>query len=386
MTRPHSIAGPLLAGACLAQAACVTTTESVQRPVRQIPITLAPSQTADLSTGILPLGSVPYDNRSLPLAGPGGRFVATQTGAAPSWDTLLASPLANVPDATRIEVYLLDREMGQADFVRAAGPGLLLGRGGDEQGFLVEAPRDDGSRWIGLSLWHRGGVEWLVADEHVNAFATLGPGGRLAWSRRAPDADHFDLVVRRDGAEWTIGSQGGDWLLPLWSPHDDGLFALHLQEGTLEAAYMRATDGATARQTLVRTPLAAQMTMRDAYQCLAAQAYVVGSQSDDGAALLFWHPGANRIGLWRPETSPAAAVLLEPDSIAATMGPPGWVLVSTASQLDLQSTANPSDKRTLVPGAHVPRPIGHPDWPYLLLTPSPDRIGLMAMRLVGGSE
>lgn len=378
--------GPFLAGACLAPAGCVTTTETVTRPRHAAPVRFAASATSDLSTGLLPLGTVPYDNRSLPLADPSGRFVATQVGDAPSWETLLASPRSSVPGATRVEIYEVDRRLGEAVFRRAAEPGLLLGRGGDAEGFLVESPRPNGERWIGLAPWQGGKVRWLVADGHVNAFATLGRGGRLAWSRRTPGADHFELVIRREGQEWTMGSQDSDWLLPLWSGSDDGLFALHLEDGRLDAVYMRAPDPETAQRTLVRTPLAADMTMPDAYQCVASQAYVVGAQDLDAAIFLFWHPGANRIGLWRPESSPGAALLLEPQSFAAALDPSGLVLVTTPVRLILQSTANPGDQRTVIPGPHVARPVTRDDWPYLLLSPSQDQIGLMFMRLVGGRE
>ncbi|MCP3905961.1 MAG: hypothetical protein GY715_20240, partial [Planctomycetes bacterium] len=56
-------------------------------------------------TQILPLGNVPYDNMTLPLASPDARYVVTQTGIPPSWETVLALPGATVPHTTRLEIY-----------------------------------------------------------------------------------------------------------------------------------------------------------------------------------------------------------------------------------------------------------------------------------------
>src|SRR6185503_18951506 len=94
---------------------------------------------------------------------------------------------------------------------------LILGRSADMQGFLVESPRQDGSRWIGKATWDSGEITWLVQDDYVNAFASLGPGGQLAWSRRAKVGDHFDLVVRDESGEWTLPADGTDWAMPSWS-------------------------------------------------------------------------------------------------------------------------------------------------------------------------
>jgi hypothetical protein len=381
VTRGPSITAFFLTGA-LALAGCVTD-EVTRVPLPPGPIRTAPRQTGRVSAGILPLGSVPYDNRSLPLVSPDGKYVATQAGPPPAWATLLAGPEAPLPDHTRIEIYELDRELGEAAFARATNTGVLLGRGGDEGGFVVESPRTDGARWIGYTRWAGGGASrWLVADENVNAFACPGPDGRLAWSRRAPDAEHFDLVIRNGADEWSIGAQGGDWLMPVWSDVPDGLFTLRLEEGRLELAYMIAQSPESTRSSLVRLPIASGRTRHDTYQCLASVAVMNGLPRHREPFLLPWHPAAERIGLWRPVSSPGAALLLLEGSIAAVIDVSGLALVATARQLSTQNPTNLKDRRALLPGTHVPRPVARSDWPYVLLSPGAERIGLTALRLL----
>ena len=60
----------------------------------------------------------------------------------------------------------------------------------------------------------------------------------------------------------------------------------------------------------------------------------------------------------------------------------GLALVGTARQLSTQNPADLKDRRALLPGTHVPRPVARSDWPYVLLSPGPERIGLTALRLV----
>ncbi len=330
--------------------------------------------------GILPLGSVAYDNRSLPLVSSNGRFVATQVGGPPQWETLLAAPDCPQPLDSRIEIYRLDHELGEAQLQWVRGPGLLLGRGGNERGFLVEKPQPDGARWIGSMNWSGDATRWLVADEHVNAFGALGPDGRLAWSRRSGGAEHFDLVVRHGDEQWTVGAQGGDWLMPVWAGTGADLFALRIEDGRLEAAFMNVATPDTTRQNVARVLIAEQRTRYDAYQCLAS--YAPNTTGPGQPSLLLWHPSATRMALWLPLSSPDAMTLLEPESMAAVMDDSGNMLVATGQGVILMSPLDPRRRRTLVPGTHVLRPLTARDWPYMVLSPRGDRIGLMALRLV----
>ena len=339
------------AGLALAGGGCATEETWTTDPAKT---TLVPtgvsSRTTEFSAGALPLGSVPYDNRSLPLVSPGGHYVATQVGTPPPWETLLAEKDAVRPQDTNVEIYGLDRRLGRATRHWATGPSILLGRAGDDGGFLVESIRPDGARWIGYAGWLDRDITWLVADDQVNAFASLGRDGRLAWSRRGGNAEHFDLGIRRDGAEWTVGAQGGDWLLPTWSTESEGLFALRLTDGKLEAMFLAAESPQTTGQTVVRLPLAEGMTRRDAYQCLASQVVTTGVPRFEATHLLLWHPTSQRIALWRPSSSPGAATLLLAGSIAAVVDKSAHALVATTTQLALQNLADLSQRRVLLPG------------------------------------
>ena len=198
---------------------------------------------ASLQAGIFGLGSVPYDNFTLPLVDPLGRYIATEAGIAPVRDTALAAPGAPVPEATRVETYRLDPIENSVAQQAVVGEPVVLGRSCDQFGVLVEAQRHDGSRWIGKAAWETGEIEWLVQDGNVNAFASLGPQGQLAWSRRNAQGD-FDLVVRhRDGRQWNLNSSGDSWLLPTWSGRDDGLFLTRLNDGVLDIVHAQATSG-----------------------------------------------------------------------------------------------------------------------------------------------
>ena len=277
MARWRSGAVPALA--CLVMIAGCQTQKtplrSVLAPARG-PVLLAAPPAGEPYAGLRVLGSVPYDDRTLPLVSPDGRYVATQVGGPPSWETLLAQPNAPGAAASSIEIYRCDAHSEVAVLQARSEPGLLLGRAADETGLLVESPQEDGSRRIGRLDWVGGTVRWLVSDGQVNAFACLGPQARLAWSRRRTEAPNFDLVVRGGEDEWTLEAQGGDWLMPAWSEHPDGLFALRLTGGRLDAVFMSAQSADTARQTLLRLPIAQQMTARDAYQCLASRVCVQG--------------------------------------------------------------------------------------------------------------
>jgi hypothetical protein len=84
----------------------------------------------------------------------------------------------------------------------------MVGRSADADGFLVEAPQKDGSRWIGRIGWESGEVTWLARGPEIAAFGVLGPTGDLAFCRRTrPDVGDaaasagFGLVVRRHGTE-----------------------------------------------------------------------------------------------------------------------------------------------------------------------------------------
>jgi hypothetical protein len=125
----------------------------------------------------------------------------TQTGEAPSWPLLLATPAGNKeampPVRSRVRLYVAgERSLREAP---AATPpfGVMLGRSAGRAGYLVEAPQPDGTRWIGRVGWESGAVQWLVQGPAVNAFAIELADGTIAFSSRGVDERDFALVIYR---------------------------------------------------------------------------------------------------------------------------------------------------------------------------------------------
>ena len=336
---------------------------------------------------ILPLGTVPYDGFALPIIRPDGRAVATQTGYGPSWPTVLAEPDAVVPRGAAISIYDLSWADGEASHRFTINEPAILGRSCDQRGFLIESPRSDGSRWIGYVAWETGAIQWLVADDHVNAFAALGREGQLAWSRRAQDAEHFDLVIRTAENEWTIAAEGDDWLMPTFSGVGHGLFIMRLNCGELAATFMSAADPESSRQSLGHLTLMTGATRRDAYQSLASHVGGSGLPNRLADHLVFFHPGSLRMAIWQPTTTRAgASILLAEHSTAGTVTSDGVALITDAHSLIVQSIVDPSDRRRIMPGVQIPHPIASKRWPIVLAGPTGRLIDLTALRLLSSDE
>ena len=349
------------------------------------------SQTLQVIAGLLPLGTVPYDNMSLPLVNPSGRFLAVQTGAPPTWPTVLAEPAADIPVATRIDVYELDlredikpNERRAPSMVTSLGEPALLGRSCDSEGFLIESPREDGSRWIGKANWTTGEIQWLVTGTDVNAFACMGLNGRLAWSRRAIDVDQFELVVRNArGEEWVSTWPGENWLLPTWSGRGESLYFLTLANGRLDLCYANALSDAAIRQSRQRIPLSTGAIDFTAYQTVIGQAGAIEGSLPQRDQLVFFHPGMQRMAVWRPlAPSDRQLSYLGPRSIGALVDQEEIAFVTTAESLLRQNIRVPTERMELVGGVHMPRQTVSSTWPYLLLNPGEGRVGITAMKLL----
>lgn len=392
MNRRASTLRSILAAAAVIGGGCATAPSPDARigapndnnPVLPLSEAQSSMRTTRVSAGVLPRGSVPYDNRSLPLVSPDGRYVATQTGVAPPWNAIVARRDAETPAATHIEIHELpgQAELGPQLVAMLARP-AILGRACDAQGFLIESPQEDGSRWIGYVTWRDGNVTWLVTGADVNAFAALGPQQRLAWSRRAPGDEHFDLVIRTGGDEWTVASQGEDWLMPTWSGRADGLFAFTLKSGQLDLVFVSAMDSTTLRQSLQRVPVATGADVFGAYQSVSGSQITADSPPPPAERLLFYHPSLHRPSIWAPlSTSGGNMIQLDPRAFAATVDPDGFALLATEKALLGQDINNPAVRVELLSGMHVPRRTAAEDWPYMLLSPREGEIDLMSMRLI----
>jgi len=346
-------------------------------------------QTVFARAGVLSLGSVPYDSLALPLVSPDGMHIATQAGAAPTWPTAQAEQEAEVPAATRLQVYRLDRREGIVDqerrspeLIATLAEPCLLGRSCDNEGFLVESPREDGSRWIGKASWLDGAITWLVNDGHVNAFASLGEQGRLAWSRRAVDGSNFDLAVRSLGAEWTIESLGDDWLFPTFAAGGDGLFVFNLNVGNLELRYGLSSSAVSFRQAMQRFNVASESTPFTAYQASNGTTTSLDPLLTQREQIVFFHPAIGRMAVWRPlSPSGQRAVYLNSRSIAALVDHDELAFVSTEKELLRQNMFKARERIGMVAGTHIVRPTTLAAWPYVLMQPRAGQIHFLAMRL-----
>lgn len=346
-------------------------------------LTLAPSKTKHIAAAIRPLGTVPYDGFALPIVSPSGNWAATQTGSPPPWSTVLAQANASGLSSTSISIFELGWDSSEANLFKQLGEPAMLGRSCNHNGFLIESPRNDGSRWIGHVSWTTGIINWLAADENVNAFADLGPNNQLAWSRRSLDGEHFDLVVKLGELQWSIISQGEDWLMPKWSRHGNGLFVFRLENGVLQATYLDASNSNAANKSMKHLKLMSKATIRDAYQCLAATISSATSNRTAIEHLVFFHPGSLRLAIWQPlSRNSDTSILLADHTTAGLIHSSTQALLTDAHGLILQNLINPNDRRRIVPGIQILRPIDSASWPYVLAAPSEGVVDLTAMRLI----
>lgn len=367
------------------------TTEVPRLPDGPIGARVDDVRSLEVRLALQPLGAIPHDGFTLPLVRPDGRRIAAATGFAPEWSTVLAERGASLPAGSQIEVLHIPAPQ-PAGPARSGPPPevtpafairepLLLGRFCNEQGFLVESPRPNGARWIGLADWDTGAVTWLVADDsRVSAFAALGPGGLLAWSSRAIDSENFELHVRAGTERWRLATGQRSWLLPVWSGRGAGLFALVVDNGRIEAVHMDAGSESAALRSVRRLPLAASgATVETAYQAVVG---AIGHLDDRGIEQLFFvHPGSGRPSIWRPNEN-----LLALDATAITAAPdprsPDIALVTTRTQLQRQSLTRARDREDLLRGLHVVRSADPRTGECILLEPGEGRMGVVRLILL----
>lgn len=412
LTRSHTSCLAALASLPLLLSGCVqdTVPNSNQRsPLQGVPPTMTNaggastnqkvarpagmSHTQYVRTAVQLLGSVPYDNLSLPLVSPNGKYLVTQSGVPPTWPTVRAEPNAEVPFDTRVHIFLLDYTgtvqdqtgMTMAARVATVDDSVVLGRSSTDKGFLVESPRPDGSRWIGICDWSSGVITWLVQGGDVNAFAVMNEFGDLAWCRRTADASNFELVIQPRGSEaFSLKTDGVDWLMPVWGTQRDRLFVMRLEAGELSAMLLSAQSASSLTHPLHHLPLAINATVDTAYQCTTPFPSTAGVPRPRLDQLLFVHPVQGQTAIWSPlDSSGRQLTILPGDSISAWVDGSPYALVTTGKSLVRQSLLRPNERQDLLTGLLVPRPTTNASWPYVLLAPArPGQIGLSALNLL----
>ncbi|MAI72029.1 MAG: hypothetical protein CMM01_14100 [Rhodopirellula sp.] len=247
------------------------------------------------------VGEVDYDDFSIPLSSPDGRFLAVRAGAPPAWPAILARPDASGLPVVPFEILRLDAD-GVESILTIRGP-WLLGRDADETGFLVEGYRPNGARRIGRVSWETGEVTWLIDDEFVNAFATIGGDGTLAWSRRSIDDRGLDLKVRRpDGSTWTVESRfDRSWVDPVIAPDGRTIFALRKGDGTVELGWSRLTEQTRFEEGMQTIPISIRTNDRLVHSMLAPQTGDEASPPGGPPRIVFLHPDLGRMIEWSPD-------------------------------------------------------------------------------------
>jgi len=384
----------------------VSTTDPGALPAGPIATPALTARTINARTlvGIRTIGTVPYDGMVLPIVSPDGQRLATQTGDPPAWPTLLAALGAPPSPRTRVEVYDITVSPPKAIRPRAQLPGgLLLGRGADARGFLVEAPQPDGSRRIGRVSWADATLEWLTDAAAVHAFASLDAHGRVMCSRRAPDEPQFRIAI---GGTPLDLNPGASTLLPTFDPaagvyamFAEGPMGLEIQIRSASVA-PSGTPTDDALQLLARRTLADDGGAPTAYQAAEPMrgAAVTPPAAGSAPGVLLFHPGARRMVILDPAS--AELVPLARDSIAGCWSPDaaGWgVLLTTPDGLVFQRLQRDpySNLWSTLPVARmlgeawVPRATLDADAPFILIGPDkrrPNRLTIAAMSIVDDED
>ncbi|CAN5813229.1 hypothetical protein BH11PLA1_BH11PLA1_16940 [soil metagenome] len=256
---------------------------------------LARTPTGRVRFEIKPLGELRYDGATLPLVSPDGRFMALQIGDAPPVEATLATAPAVARDSM-VVVYDLTSpilapvvaEPSHPDEAPLA-PGMLLGRAVMAEGFLVEWPRPDGARWIGIASWRTCAVRWIVGgDDSVPGFAAHAvpvSGGDVFCALGAEDGSGWLAARITPGkAPMILSSEPAQMLIPIVSASGSSAAWIALRRGTLTVELLK---GEGAKPKIIAT-LGFSRAASDAY----------------GAAVSLPPPGACAFGLAGPGISP----------------------------------------------------------------------------------
>jgi hypothetical protein len=323
---------------------------------------------------LIELGEVPYDAMTVPLVSPDGRTIATSVGMQPEPSTLLAEPGSPSPLGTGVEIWTYDLNSERYVKAHQLDPPLLLGRSADTKGFLVESPLPSGARHIGKVDWSTGQLTWLIDDEHVNAFATMGPEGQLAYSSRSVDESNFSLIIQQDtGDELVIGADDGTWLFPTWSTRNNRLYTFWLSPtNRLQIATMLTISPQAMSSSIKKLDLGPEHSPTTAWRAIAMQPVVQGLNDSSSEELAFWHPGEKRTVIWNQQDE-TPFVLLD-DALVATHDVSGRYLVATPDELRYVDPSRMHRSVRLHDQVAIPRATTEDTGVYILLTPGEDRV------------
>lgn len=353
-----------------------------------------------VAVAIESLGTVEYDGLSVPLVSPDGRFVAAQSVPAPPREQRLAIdvPRPSVAGSnSTVSIGPLTPGVGGLrpvlEVFDLEAP-MLLGRDTSTDGVLVESPRPDGSRWIGLAQWPTDGndadarVTWLVRDRVIAAHAIFADGGALLYSRRKIGQDRFDLVLQaRDGERRTLSMPDASLVYPLMAPDLRHATCLALGDRGAIALLLidLSTGGNGALGRVVRRfDLTSSGGMEGAAQIVAAsQSTVHGLSRSDALSEtspaatepllgpIFFHPAMDRCAAI--DATRRRLVALAPESVAAVDAGDGRALCSTPDGLVLWTPGPQAGRGTVtrvLSEDYLPRRAASNDRPFVLFAPT----------------
>lgn len=376
---------------------------------------------------VKPMGTVPYDGQVLPMISPDGLSLATQVGEAPSWEALLGQQLpAGQGLSTRVEIY--DLRQSPATLRATAGQsaeGVMLARGVDDRGVLVEGI-DDAGRWrIGRAAWDDGRIEWLTTGEAgrgaASGQACLSATGDLYYSEPDEIGRRRLVMIDARGARSEISETGASLLYPVATDDAGVVYAVSQRmgaagggsgAGSLELVAYRVRESSTQQgartlgAAIARRKLASEGDPMIAYQALGAcgapMPVAQGQESPHGSGgasggldvrdpLVFFSPAGKRMAVFDPSVGMLAT--LAPGSFAAVPWADGesrGYLCSTKDgvvfdPLDTRDQATRAEARTtarVVSTASVPRRTRHTQTPIFLLGPvagDPQRLSVTGL-------
>ena len=300
---------------------------------------------------------IPSDGRTLPLISPDGRKAAIQSQCTASWAVRVGDPLPPDGFDCTIEAVSLVKEEAGAPISTLKGQ-WLLGRGADDEGYLVERPRADGGRDIGLAAW-TGAVRVVARDEWCNAFATVAPNGTMAWCRRPVEGGDWQLVCERNGVRRTLRtSDGASWLMPVFGGDGTGMFAMRLNGQSLVLAWLPfADDGLPLEDATVAPGMLTVVSLRANLSWVVSALEPVSGLAASPPRrerIAFYNPDAGRMALWGPG---GRIELLTEGSFAATVVDPSNALVTLKDALIREQLAtDPRKSELMTDGAWITRP------------------------------
>ncbi len=349
----------------------------------------ARSTISAVAVELRPIGVVPFDGLVLPIISPDGKFLATQTGTAPTWETLLATNRQTAADGLKIEVYDISKgRPARVGFAAGEGPpaGAILGRNADDDGFLIESPRPDGARWIGGCSWMKGDLRWRSSARDVCSGACLLPNGMGFAATHGGDPGIRRSVVATFTTEAddfrSLRDDRAEHFFPSFSSDGARLYTFAFTPAGLEIIVFDARRS-SANAAIARRFLCPGDDPILAYQAAAGTQPVPyhppGTPAQDAdAGLLFFHSGERRMALFDPTTG--AIVLLADGSIAGCWAHESdriGVFITTPRGLVYQRLVrdgqswNVSEPVRVLADPWVARSTTNPERPFILIGPGP---------------